>query len=121
MLDTRIVLAGFWVATMLTYLWGDVLRILASEGKIGEIFGTAPSQGMWLFIAAIMLVPIVMVVLTLTLPYPAIRWVNIVVVIIVIIFNIVGLPYKGMYDNFLIIVSFVFNALIIWYAWKWVV
>ena len=83
--------------------------------------GTQPTQGMWLLIAGIMLVPIVMVVLTLTLPYPAIRWVNIVVAIVVVVFNLVGLPYPGAYDNFLIGVSFVFNALTIWYAWKWVV
>jgi hypothetical protein len=36
------------------------------------------------------------------------------------VFNILGLPYPGAYDNFLIAVSFVFNALTIWYAWKWV-
>jgi hypothetical protein len=121
MLDTRIILAGFWVATMLTYLWGDVLRIFAGDATPGEILGMQPSQGMWLFIAAIMLVPILMVVLTLTLPYPAIRWVNIIVAIIVVVFNIFSLPYPGAYDNFLIIVSFVFNGLTIWYAWKWVV
>jgi hypothetical protein len=58
--------------------------------------------------------------LTLTLPYPAIRWVNVVAAIFVVIFNLAGLPYKGAYDNFLIAVSFVFNALTIFYAWKWV-
>ena len=42
-----------------------------------------------------------MVVLTLTLKYPAIRWVNIIVAIIVVVFNLFGLPYKGAYDNFL--------------------
>jgi hypothetical protein len=105
---------------MLTYLWGDVLRIMAGHVKPGEIKGAKATQGMWLFIAAIMLVPIVMTVLTLTVPYPAIRWVNIVVAIVVVIFNLFGLPYEGAYDNFLIIVSFVFNALTIWYAWKWV-
>jgi len=47
--------------------------------------------------------------------------VNIVVDIVVVVFNLVGLPYPGAYDNFLIGVSFVFNALTIWYAWKWVV
>ena len=118
--DTRIVLSGLWVAVMLTYLWGDVLRIFAGDAEPGKMMGTEPTQGMWLFIAAIMLVPIVMLVLTLTVPYPAIRWVNIVVAVIVVIFNLVGLPYKGTYDNFLIGVSFVFNALTIWYAWKWV-
>ena len=121
MLDTRIILSGLWVAVMLTYLWGDVLRIFAGDAEPGKMMGTEPTQALWLLIAAIMLVPIVMVVLTLTLPYPAIRWVNIVVAILVILFNLLGLPYKGMYDNFLIVVSFVWNALTIWYAWKWVI
>jgi hypothetical protein len=53
---------------MLTYLLGDVLRIFAGDLEVGRL-----GQGMWLFIAVIMLVPIVMVVLTLTLPHPAIR------------------------------------------------
>jgi hypothetical protein len=66
------------------------------------------------------LIPIVMVVLSLTLPYPAIGWINIVVAVIVVVFNLAGLPYVGMYDNFLIIVSLVFNALTAWYAWTWV-
>lgn len=120
--DTRIILAGVWVALMLTYLLGDVLRIFAGDfepGKIGT--GLRATQGMWLLIAVIMLIPIVMVVLTLTLAYPAVRWANIAVAIFLVIFNLFGLPYKGAYDNFLIGVSFVFNALTVWYAWKWVI
>jgi hypothetical protein len=106
---------------MLTYLLGDVLRVFAGHVEPGKLTGGAEaSQAMWLFIAAIMLVPIVMLVLTLTLPHPAIRWVNIVVTILVVIFNVIGLPYKGAYDNFLIGVSFVWNGLTLWYAWKWV-
>jgi hypothetical protein len=98
-----------------------VLRIFAGDAEAGKLAGGFPAtQGMWLLISAIMLVPIVMIVLTLTLPYPAIRWTNVAVSIFVILFNIAGLPYKGAYDNFLIGVSFVFNALTIWYAWKWV-
>jgi hypothetical protein len=122
MLDTRIILAGLWVAVMLTYLWGDVLRIIAGDVEPGMLMaGMQATQGMLLLIAVIMLIPIIMVVLTLTIPYPAIRWVNLVVAVIVVVFNLLGLPYKGAYDNFLIVVSFVFNALTIWYAWKWVV
>ena len=122
MLDTRIILSGLWVATMLTYLLGDVLRIFAGDFESGKIAGGfQPTRGMWLLIAVIMLIPIVMVVLNLTLPYPAIRWVNIVVAIFVVVFNLFGLPYPGAYDNFLIIVSVVFNALTVWYAWQWVV
>jgi len=76
MVDTRIVLSGLWVATMLTYLWGDVLRIFAGDVNLGELDGVVPTQRVWLGIAALMLVPIVMLVLALTIPYPAIRWVN---------------------------------------------
>ncbi len=120
MTDMRIILAGLWVAVMLTYLWGDVLRIFAGDAKPGEVLGRQASQGMWLLISILFLIPIVMVVLTLVLPYPAIRWVNIVAAIFLVVLNLFGLPYKGAYDNFLIIISFVFNALTVWYAWKWV-
>jgi hypothetical protein len=107
---------------MLTYLLGDVLRIFAGDMEAGTLTGEMQAtQGMWMLIAAIMLVPIVMLVLSLTVKFPAIRWLNIIAPVLVILFNIAGLPYKGAYDNFLIAVSFVFNALTIWYAWKWVV
>jgi hypothetical protein len=94
---------------------------MAGDVEPGKLQGgMQPTQGMWLLIAVIMLTPIVMVVLTLTLKYPAIRWANIIVAVLVVVFNLFGLPYKGAYDNFLIIVSFVFNALTAWYAWNWV-
>jgi hypothetical protein len=105
---------------MLTYLWGDVLRILASEGKLGEIFETAPTRRMWLFMAALMMVPIVMVVLSLTLTYPVNRWANIIVPILVVVFNLVGFAGYPVYNKLLLGISFVFNALTVWYAWKWV-
>ncbi len=52
-------------------------------------------------------------------PYLAIRWVALVSSAFLVIFNLVGLPYPGLYDNVLIAVSFVFNGLIIWQAWTW--
>ena len=119
MVDVRIILSGLWVALMLTYLLGDVLRIFAGDTVPGEMAGVKATQPMFLGAAAIMLVPIIMVVLSLTLPYPAIRWVSIAVAIFAVVFNLLGLPYDGMYDNFLIVVGFVFNGLIIWYAWTW--
>jgi len=121
MVDTRILLSGLWVALVLNNLWGDVLRIMAGDVKLGEIEGVVPTQGVWFGIAVLMLIPIVMVVLTLTLKYPAIRWVNIIVAIFFFVMNLIGLPgYPGAYDKFLIIVGLVFNVLTVWYAWKWV-
>lgn len=120
MADVRVVLSGLWVAVMLTYLLGDVLRLMAGDVTPGVIGGREASQGMWLGIAAIMLIPIVMVVLSLTLPFPLVAWLNIAVAVVVVVFNLVGLPYPGLYDNVLILVTFVFNALTAWYAWSWV-
>jgi len=55
----RIILSGLWVAVMLTYLLGDVIRIFAGDIETGKLAG-----GMWLLIAVIMLIPILMLVLT---------------------------------------------------------
>lgn len=74
---------------------------------------------MWVLAATIMLIPIAMLVLSLTVPYPAIRWASIIASLFLVLFNIVGLPYPGVYDNLLIAVGFVFNALIVYYAWTW--
>ncbi len=121
MADVRIILSGLWVALMLNYLLGDVLRIFAGDFKPGEIGGVQPSQAVWLGIAIFMLIPIVMVVLSLTLNYPAIRWVTIVAAVLLFGFNLVGLPtYPSAYDKFLIVVGLVFNAITVWYAWRWV-
>jgi hypothetical protein len=106
---------------MLTYLLGDALRMFAGDQTPGVLMGKQATQGMWLGIAAIMLILTIMLVLTLTLKSPAARWTNIVVAVAVIVFNLFGLPYKSAYDNFLIVVSFVWNTLTIWFAWKWVV
>jgi hypothetical protein len=39
---------------------------------------------------------------------------------LLVVFNLAGLPYPSAYDNFLIFFGFVFNGLIVWYAWTWV-
>ena len=117
--DVRIILAGAWVALMLTYLLGDVLRIFAGDFVPGEMDGRQAAPWMWLVAAMFMLIPIVMVVLSLTMPYPAIRWVNIGAAVFLVVFNLVGLPYPGLYDNFLIFFGFIFNGVIVWYAWTW--
>ena len=119
--DIRIILAGLWIALMLTYLLGDVMRIFAGDFKPGKIEGTKMTQGMLMLMALLMLVPIVMVVLSLTLNHPTICWVHIVAAGFLFVFNLAGVrSYPGIYDRFLIIVGLVFNAITIWYAWNWV-
>jgi hypothetical protein len=119
--DVRIILSALWVALMLTYLLGDVLRIFAGDFTAGQVRGTQLTQTMLMLMAILMLLPIVMLFLSLTLTYPAIRWTNIIVSIFLCGFNLIGLPgYPGAYDKFLIIVGLGFNVLTVWYAWNWV-
>jgi hypothetical protein len=121
MVSTRITLSGVWVALMLTYLLGDVIRIFAGDFKAGEMGGgQAATQWMWLAAALLMLIPIVMVVLTLTIPYPAIRWVCIAAAGFLFIFNAVSVnTYPGLYDKFLIVVGLGFNVLTVWLSVTW--
>jgi hypothetical protein len=118
--EVKIKLSALWVALMLTYLLGDVLRIYAGDFKAGEIAGKPISKDLYLGIAIVMVIPVVMVFLSLTLNDPVNRWANIIVAILFFGFNLIGLPiYPSAYDKFLIIVGLVFNALTVWYAWKW--
>jgi ABC-type transport system involved in cytochrome c biogenesis permease component len=118
--EVKVKLSALWVALMLTYLLGDVLRIFSGDFTAGQIEGMQMTQGLLLGMAVLMLIPIVMVLLSLTLPDKANRLANIIVAIFFFGFNLIGLPtYPSAYDKFLIAVSLVFNGLTVWHAWKW--
>jgi hypothetical protein len=120
MVGVRIKLSGLWVALMLTYLLGDVLRIFSGDFQAGQVSGMQVTQAMYLALAILLVLPIFMVFLSLTVRYPVIRWANIVVAILLFGFNLIGLPtYPSLYDKFLIVIGLVFNVLTVWYAWRW--
>jgi hypothetical protein len=119
--EMKIKLSALWAVLMFTYLLGDVLRIFSGDFNGGEINGMQVSPAMYLGMAALMVIPAVMVFLSLVLKQPVSRWVNIILAVFFFLFNVVGLPtYPSAYDKFLIVVSLVFNVLTVWHAWKWV-
>ena len=116
---TRIVLAGCWISLMLIYLLGDVIRIFAGDatpGKMGTITG---APWMWTLAAIVMLIPIAMILVSLMVPAVPLVWISVITSVFLVIFNLMGLPYKGVYDNMLIVVGFAVNAIIIWQALAW--
>ena len=118
--DVPIRLAVLWTALMLTYLLGDVLRIFAGDFRAGEIGGMRASTALWVGAAALMLVPIVMLVVSVTFDGQVARWAHIVAAIGLFVVNLVGLPtYPGLYDKLLIGVGLVWNALTVATAWGW--
>jgi hypothetical protein len=121
--DVQIKLSALWVALMFIWQQGDVLRLYSGDFMPGgeditsELIST---EVMWLVSAIWMTIPVVMLFLSLKLKYKANRWSNIIVAIFFVVLNLIGLgSYPWGYDKFLIIVGFVFNILIVWYAWKW--
>jgi ABC-type transport system involved in cytochrome c biogenesis permease component len=118
--DVKIILSTLWVATMLTYLLGDVLQLFSGDMVPGEMQGMVLTQQMWLGIAVLMVTPIVMVVLTMTLGNPMNRWANIIMAVFWIGFNLLSLQGYPTFNKFLLTVSMGFNVMTIWYAWKWV-
>ena len=53
--DVQIILSALWVALMLTYLLGDVLRIFSDDFVLGEMAGEKATQGSWLIAALLRL------------------------------------------------------------------
>jgi hypothetical protein len=121
--DTQIILSALWVAIMFVWQQGDVLRLYSGDFIPGTEDLTSElitMEWMWMFSAIWMTIPVVMLFLSLILKYKANRWSNLIAAIFFVILNIGGLSsYPWGYDKFLIIVGFVFNILIVWYAWKW--
>jgi len=117
--DVKIILAFLWVATMLVFLLGDVLRIFAGDFTPGEIEGKKVSSKTFLGMAILMVIPIIMVVLSIILDNLLNKWVNIVVAIFFFAMNLIGIKGYKSFDIFLLIVSFGFNLLVVLYAWNW--
>ena len=120
--DVQIKISALWVVAMFSWVYGDLLRIYSGDYIAGENItgGMMSMEMLWLISAITMIVPGVMVFLSLTLKYKANRWANIILGIFYTIYNLNGLSmYPSVYDKFLLLVSIVFTALIVWYTWKW--
>lgn len=121
MIDIRLQLSALWVAVVLVYLYGDVLRIFSHD--FPDVMDTKHFSGpMWLGIAVLMSIPIIMVVVSLLVADPGVtRWANIIAAGFFFVFNLVGLPtYPSAYDKYLLLLSMVFNVLTVIIAWNWV-
>ncbi len=119
-------ISALWVAVMLSSLMGDVLRFyepgIIEQIITGEVEGMQMTHKGLLLSAIIMVIPIVMVFLSQMLTYNTNRWANIILSIFFFGFTLMWLLVKPppAYKILLGGVGLVSNALIIWYAWKWV-
>ena len=114
--DIQVIYSVLWIALMLIYLLGDVVRIFAGDFEAGEMEGSKVSSKMYLLAAGMMVIPIIMVVLNIFFISGVMKWTNIVVSGFFLLFNIAGLKGYKIYDQFLLVISFVVNIIIIYIA-----
>jgi len=118
----KVILAVLWIATMFAFDRGDLQRLYAGDYVPGDDIaeGIMSMETLWLISAITMTIPVIMAIVSVTLNNPVNRRANIIVAMLFIFYNINGVGmYPSAYDRLLIIVSMVYNILIVWYAWKW--
>lgn len=116
----RIQLAVCWIALILIYLLGDVLRLYEKGQAAAMIDGKPMTQTHLLMAALLMLTPILMALAMVFLPQGFAKWAAVIVSLILFIINIFGVvSYTGLFDRVLIVISLMLNAFTAVWAWRW--
>jgi len=129
--DVRLILSALWVAVTFCSGFEAILGFLKPgylDGVMaGDIDGIQVTQLVLVGNAVMMVIKSVMVFLSLTIPFPIIRWTNIILVILFIGIIIMQLGYyftsgiqKWAYYYVFMLAEIVLYALIALYAWNWV-
>lgn len=110
---------------MFNYLYCDVMAFmdarLLKEYLTGNVNGLNLTQGFLLGGAALMQIPISMIVLSRMLKVKPNRWANIVAGSLMTIIQLTTLlvARPTMYYLFFSIIEIAVTSFIVWYAWKW--
>jgi len=124
LVHTRVKLATLWTSVMFCYVYGDYFE-LYRPGKLqamldGRMALGEVTQGLLVGTAVLMAVPSLMVFLSIALPAPVSRWLNVCA----------GLAYTGIMLLILLGGAWAFYMLfaavevaltssVVWYAWRW--
>jgi hypothetical protein len=129
--DVRLILSALWVAVTFCSVFEAILGFVKPgylKGVMaGEIDGIQVTQVVLVGNAIMMVIKSVMFFMSLTLPYPMVRWANIIlsVAFFVVILMTLGFYFTTNvqtwnYYYYFAATEIVLYALNVWYAWKWV-
>ena len=113
-INIRIILSGLWVSHFLLWTFGDMASLLQEISK-------PVANELLLFVAVpLAVIQVLMVFFSLTGKPKIMRWINIGLALVFIVFNIVFLidAHAG-WEYLLGAAYLLLNVLIIWYAVKW--
>jgi hypothetical protein len=112
--DAKFVLAALWAGHFLLWSFGDMLSLLQ---RISE----PVDNGLLMMVAVpLALIQASMIFLSLVGKIKLMRWVNIILAFVFLLFNI-GYIFEAQVGwEYLLGTGYIlFNALIFWNAWKW--
>jgi hypothetical protein len=114
-ISVRILLAAFWISHFLLWTFGDMVALLQHKDP------DPVSNDLLLFVAApLAIIQTFMIVFSLIGKPKLVRWVNIIMAIVFLLFNIGFLSEAVDGWEYLLGIAYVlFNVLIIWTAWNW--
>ena len=124
-IPVRAKLAATWTSLMFLYAYVDILNFFTpgviEEILDGKVFEFDLSQTFSTAALTLMAVPILMVVLSMTLPAPVNRVANLVVALLyvpVTAFNVMGESWLYFY-GLGVVLELILLALVVRYAWTW--
>lgn len=112
--NVRIVLAALWIAHFLLWTFGDMASLLQ------EIAEPVDNNLLLLVAVPLAIIQALMVYFSLVGRAKVMRWVNVVVALVFMLFNVMYLVEAHVGWEYLLGVGYLlFNGLIVWYAWNW--
>ncbi|UCE37478.1 MAG: hypothetical protein JSW00_18820 [Thermoplasmata archaeon] len=114
-INIRILLAAFWISHFLLWTFGDMVALLQHKNP------DPVSNDLLTFLAApLAIIQTFMIVFSLIGKPKLVRWVNIIMAIVFLLFNIGYLSEAVDGWEYLLGIAYVlFNVLMIWTAWMW--
>jgi len=117
--DRRMVLSTLWIFVMFNYLYADILMMIVDPG-IYQKAAAHMSGPIILTFAALMEIPILMILLSRILNYRANRWANVIAGAESSIFAAFTLsPKMPSYYLLFSSIEILCTLFIVWYAWTW--
>ncbi|KAA3646743.1 MAG: hypothetical protein DWQ07_11110 [Chloroflexi bacterium] len=112
--NVKIVLAALWAAHFLLWTFGDMASLLQEF--------TEPIDNNLLLLVAVPLAitQVLMVLFSLVGKAKLMRWVNIILALVFLLFNVGFLAEAHVGWEYLLGAGYLlFNGLVVWYAWRW--
>ena len=118
----KIRITVLWIIMAVAMSAHNVLNFL-ERNVVEQIWEMQMSAGMLVFMALFWLVPLIMAALTMILKDSVNRWMNIVIGVGLLLFNIghliEHLTPPEVHQILILALTVVVSALVTWYAWKW--